>query len=47
LLARFRDQLLPLFTIRNLVDRTHCRLGDSQPGDLDLQFEVLAPAEPN
>jgi hypothetical protein len=46
LLARFRDQLLPLFTIRNLVDRTHCRLGDPQPGDLDLQFEVLVPVGP-
>ncbi|HEX9138518.1 MAG TPA: hypothetical protein VF848_01925 [Steroidobacteraceae bacterium] len=47
LLARFRDQLLPLFTIRHLVDRTHCRLGMSQPGDLDLQFEVLVPAGPD
>jgi len=26
LLARFRDQLLPLFTICNLADRTHYRL---------------------
>jgi hypothetical protein len=47
LLARFRDQVLPLFTIRNLVDRTHCRLGISQPGDLDLQFEVLVPSGPD
>jgi hypothetical protein len=36
LLAQFRDRLLPLFTIRNTVDRTHCRLGISQPGDLEL-----------
>lgn len=47
LLAQFRDQVLPLFTIRNLVDRTHCRLGISQPGDLDLQFEVLVPDGPS
>ena len=47
LLAQFRDQILPLFTIRNLVDRTHCRLGNSGPGDLDLQFEVLVPAAPD
>jgi hypothetical protein len=47
LLAQFRDQVLPVFTIRNLVDRTHCRLGNAGPGDLDLQFDVLVPAGPD
>lgn len=43
LVAQFRDQLLPLFTTRAMVDRTRCRPGESSSQDIQLAFEVLAP----
>ena len=42
LVEQFRDQLLPLFTTRAMANKTHCRPGENAPGDLNLQFEVLA-----
>jgi len=46
LVEQFRDQVLPLFTTRNVVDRTNCRLGYNSAHDINLSFEVLVPATP-
>ena len=40
---QFRDQVLPMFTTREVNNRTHCVPNELNPGDLDLGFEVLAP----
>jgi hypothetical protein len=45
LVEQFRDQVLPMFTTRALENRTHCAPHEVNPGDLDLGFEVLVPAE--
>jgi len=44
LVEQFRDQVLPMFTTREMNNRTHCVPNQLNPGDLDLGFEVLVPA---
>lgn len=46
LVEQFRDQLLPMFTTRNVNNRTRCEPHEINPGDLNLEFEVLVPATP-
>jgi hypothetical protein len=46
LVEQFRDQLLPLFTTRNVKNATHCEPHEVNPGDLNLSFEALVPSSP-
>jgi hypothetical protein len=46
LVEQFRDQVLPMFTTRDVNNRTHCQPHQVNPGDLDLGFEVLVPSTP-
>ena len=46
LVAQFRDQILPLFTSRNIMDRTRCRPGENAAYQLNLQFEALYARPP-
>lgn len=46
LVEQFRDQLLPMFTTRNLNNGMHCEPNQINPGDLNLGFEVLVPTTP-
>ena len=41
LVAQFRDQILPMFTTRQIIDRTRCRPGEDAPYQLNLQFDAL------
>jgi hypothetical protein len=43
LVEQFRDQVLPMFTTREVNNRTHCVPHELNPGELDLAFEVLVP----
>lgn len=46
LVEQFRDQVLPMFTTRDVNNHTHCVPNELNPGDLDLGFEVLV-AQPS
>lgn len=44
LVEQFRDQVLPLFTVRNVEDNLRCVPKQLSPGQPDLRFSVLVPA---
>lgn len=46
LVEQFHDQLLPMFTTRNVNNHTRCEPHEISPGDLNLEFEVLVPLTP-
>ncbi|HEX9138886.1 MAG TPA: hypothetical protein VF848_03805 [Steroidobacteraceae bacterium] len=44
LVAEFRDQILPMFTTRNVVDNMSCVPYEEHIGQLNLSFDVLTSA---
>jgi len=44
LVEQFRDQILPMFTTRNIVDHMGCVPYDQHVGQLNLSFDVLTSA---
>jgi hypothetical protein len=44
LVAEFRDQILPMFTTRNVVDNMSCVPHEEHIGQLNLSFDVLTSA---
>ncbi len=44
LVEEFRDQILPMFTTRNIVDGMSCVPNDEHIGQLNLRFDVLTSA---